>query len=153
MELLGTLMKPCWSQLGPTRPGLYRILFGLDRTWPGFEPNLGIGNMKFIVFPLDFVGFMHVWEMFVFMHSWGHICDNRSPLGTKLSLIWSVLGSTSPISGSTWAYLSLSCHPLGPSSGQIGANLAQLASTWPYLGSFCLCFGRLLKSRTLRKVA
>ena len=64
--------------------------------------------------------------MSAFMHSWGQICDNRSPLGTKLSLIWSVLVPTSPILGSTWAYLWLPCHPLGPSWGQIGANLPNL---------------------------
>ena len=71
LEPLWALMKPSWRQLGPTRPGLNRILIGLDRTWLGFEPNLGTGNMKIIVFPLDFVGFMHVWEMSVFMQSWG----------------------------------------------------------------------------------
>ena len=61
-----------------------------------------------------------------FMQSWGQIRDNRSPLGTKLSLISSVLVPTWPILGSSWAYLWLSCHPLGPSWGQIGANSAQL---------------------------
>ena len=60
-----------------------------------------------------------------FMQSWGQICDNRSPPGSKLSLISSVLVPTSPILKSAWAYLWLSCHPLGPSWGQIGANLAQ----------------------------
>ena len=72
--------------------------------------------------------------MSAFMHSWGQIFGNRRPLGTKLSLIWSALVPTSPISGSTWAYLWLSCHPLGPSWSQIGANLAQLGRTWSQLG-------------------
>ena len=73
--------------------------------------------------------------MSAFMHSWGQISHSRSPLGTMLTLIWFVLVTTSPILGSTWAYLWLSCQLLGPSLGQIGVNLAQIGRTWSQLGA------------------
>ena len=73
--------------------------------------------------------------MSAFMHSWSQISPNRSPLGTMLTLMWCILVPKSHILGSTWAYEWLSCHPLGPSGSQIGANLAQLGRTWSHLGA------------------
>ena len=115
MELLWALMEPSLRKLGPTRPGLYPILIGLDRTWPGFEPNLGIGNMKIIVFPLDFVGFMHIWEVSAFVQYWGQLLPNLSLPGAILVLLWTVLGPTSPV-------LALTCANQAPH----GANLRRL---------------------------
>ena len=109
--------------------GFYWILIGLDRTWPGFEPNLGIGNMKIIVFPLDFVGFMDVWEMSVFVQSWGQLLPNWGLPGAILVLLWTVLSPTSSILGPTWA-----------NQAPHGANLGRLE---PQARPFCVYLGRI----------
>ena len=127
---LWALMKPSWRQLGPTRPGLYRILIGLGRSWPGFEPNLAIGNMTIIVVPLDFVGFMYVWEMSVFMQSWGQLVPNLGLSCAILVLLRNVLGPTSSILAPHGASLSRFEPQVRPSGGYFGTSGATLEPAW-----------------------
>ena len=54
--------------------------------------------------------------MSAFMHTWGEISQNGSPLGTKLTLIWSL--------GADFAHIGLN----------LGVLVAVLPPTWPVLG-------------------
>ena len=90
-----------------------------------------------IVFPLDFVGFMHVWEMSAFMQSWGQLVANLSLPGAILVLLWTVLGPTSSVLGPTWANQAPHGADLGrlepqvrPYYGYLGKSGAILAPFW-----------------------
>ena len=92
---------------------------------------------QIIVFPKEFVGFMHVWEMSAFMQSWGQLVANLSLPGAILVLLWTVLGPTSSVLGPTWANQAPHGADLGrlepqvrPSYGYLGTSGAIMAPLW-----------------------
>ena len=92
---------------------------------------------RIIVFPKEFVGFLHVWEMSAFMQSWGQLVANLSLPGAILVLLWTVLGPTSSVLGPTWASQAPHGADLGrlepqvrPSYGYLGTSGAILAPLW-----------------------
>ena len=90
---------------------------------------------RIIVFPKEFVGFMHVWEMSAFMQSWGQLVANLSLPGAILVLLWTVLGPTSSVLGPTWANQAPHGADLGRLEPQLRPSYRYLGTRWGHHGA------------------